>query len=109
TMRSMYAVRQACLAQAINQHLSDWVTPVVTPGGLQMPCWLHEGIDEQQTLNAARRAGLNIAGMRQFWLTHPAPTGWLLGFAAFTPYEIENGVKLLRAALCAENARQAGS
>lgn len=109
TMRSMYAVRQTCLAQAINQHLSDWVTPVVTPGGLQMPCWLHEDIDEQQTLNAARRAGLNIAGMRQFWLTHPAPTGWLLGFAAFTPYEIENGVKLLRAALCAENVRQAGS
>ncbi|ELO61670.1 GntR-family regulatory protein [Salmonella enterica subsp. enterica serovar Enteritidis str. 543463 42-20] len=33
----MYAVRQACLAQAINQHLSDWVTPVVTPGGFKCP------------------------------------------------------------------------
>ena len=108
-MRSMYAVRQVSLAEAIHQHLSEWVTPVVTSGGLQMPCWLHEGIDEQQTLNAARRAGLNIAGMRQFWLTHPAPAGWLLGFAAFTPYETEQGVKRLRAALCTENVRPAGS
>lgn len=109
TMRSMYAVRQACLAQAITRHLSEWVTPVITAGGLQMPCWLHADINEEQTLNAARQAGLAIAGMRQFWLTHPAPAGWLLGFAAFTPYEIEQGVIRLRAALTAGNVRQAGS
>ncbi|WP_219116710.1 PLP-dependent aminotransferase family protein [Janthinobacterium sp. UMAB-56] len=98
-MRKVYAVRRDAMAQAVQRHLPHVVTAQLPPGGLQMPCLLHEGRDELDTLRRAARAGIVLPGLSRLYATPPACGGWLLGFAALTPHEIESGIVRLARAL----------
>jgi GntR family transcriptional regulator/MocR family aminotransferase len=98
-MRKVYAVRRDAMAQAVQRHLPHVVTAQLPPGGLQLPCLLHEGRDELDTIRQAARAGLVLPGLSRLYATPPARGGWLLGFAALSPHEIESGIVRLARAL----------
>ncbi|MDN2697536.1 PLP-dependent aminotransferase family protein [Janthinobacterium sp. SUN073] len=98
-MRKVYAVRRDAMAQAVRRHLSHVVTAQLPPGGLQLPCLLHEGRDELDTLRLAAQAGIVLPGLSRLYATPPARGGWLLGFAALTPHEIDSGIVRLARAL----------
>lgn len=98
-MRKVYAVRRDAMAQAVQRHLPHVVTAQLPPGGLQMPCLLHEGRDELDTLRLAAQAGIVLPGLSRLYATPPARGGWLLGFAALTPHEIDSGIVRLARAL----------
>lgn len=98
-MRKVYAVRRDAMAQAVQRHLPHVVTAQLPPGGLQMPCLLHEGRVELDTIRQAARAGIVLPGLSRLYATPPARGGWLLGFAALTPHEIESGIVRLARAL----------
>lgn len=98
-MRKIYAVRRDAMAQAVRQHLSHVVTAQLPPGGLQMPCLLHEGRVELDTIRLAAQAGIVLPGMSRLYARPPARGGWLLGFAALTPHEIDSGIARLARAL----------
>lgn len=98
-MRKVYAVRRDAMAQAVQRHLPHVVTAQLPPGGLQMPCLLHEGRVELDTLRLAAQAGIMLPGLSRLYATPPERGGWLLGFAALTPHEIGSGIVRLARAL----------
>lgn len=98
-MRKVYAVRRDAMAQAVRRHLPHVVTAQLPPGGLQMPCLLHEGREELDTLRLAAQAGIVLPGLSRLYARPPARGGWLLGFAALTPHEIDSGIVRLARAL----------
>lgn len=98
-MRKIYAVRREAMATAVARHLADVVTARLPPGGLQMPCLLAPGRSEAQTILQGARAGIQVPGLSRLYATPPAQGGWLLGFAALTPYEIDSAIQRLAKAI----------
>lgn len=92
SMRKIYAVRREAMAHAVQQHLPGIVTAQLPPGGLQMPCMLNEGWSEPDTIRQAARADIQLPGLSRLYAKPPATGGWLLGFAALTPHEIETAI-----------------
>lgn len=99
TMRGIYAKRLALLAGLVRKHLSGFVEPRVPIGGLQMPCVLTCGIPEGAVIDAARRAGVELLGLSALHASGDGTAGFLMGFAAYTPAELESGVEKLARAL----------
>lgn len=100
TMRSIYAGRLDALANLVNRHLSAYVEPRIPIGGLQMPCILTGDLSERAAIDAARRVGIDLFGLAA--LHSPRQTkraGFLMGFAAYTPDEIERAVRKMAGAL----------
>ncbi len=99
SMRKLYATRREAMAHAVQRHLSGIVTAHLPPGGLQMPCLLAEGWSEPETIKQAARAGIQLPGLSRLYAKPPATGGWLLGFSALTPHEIETATKRLAKAI----------
>lgn len=98
TMRGLYAERLEVLVKLVRTHLSDFVEPRVPIGGLQMPCVLTCDIEERDAIHAARRAGIDLMGLSALHATERAKPGFLMGFAAYTPAELEVAIVKLAAA-----------
>ncbi|WP_417579418.1 PLP-dependent aminotransferase family protein [Pelagibacterium sp.] len=102
-MRAIYAERLDVLATLVRKHLADFVAPQPPSGGLQMPCLLTGGLDERTAIDAARRVGIDLLGLSDLYATDGRSAGFLMGFAAYSPFEIEVAVKKLANALRAVN------
>lgn len=98
-MRKVYAARREAMAHAVRRHLGGVVTAHLPPGGLQMPCLLAEGWSEAETIQRAARVGIQLPGLSRLYEEPPSRGGWLLGFAALTPHEIEAAVVRLARAI----------
>ncbi|MDY7530774.1 PLP-dependent aminotransferase family protein [Pseudomonas sp. Bout1] len=98
-MRKIYGARRDAMAQAVQRHLSGVVTARLPPGGLQMPCILAEGWSELATIRQAARVGIQVPGLSRLYAQPPAVCGWLLGFSALTPTEIEAATRQLAKAI----------
>ena len=95
SMRGVYAERLEILARLVRKHLPDFVEPRVPIGGLQMPCVLTCDIPERTAVNAAREAGIELLGLSALHHAGNGEAGFLMGFAAYTPFEIESAVRKL--------------
>ncbi|MEQ9948494.1 PLP-dependent aminotransferase family protein [Pectobacterium aroidearum] len=96
TMRAVYAERRDVLARLVRQHLADFVEPQVPAGGMQMPCLFIRDIPEHDAVESARRAGIDLLGLTALYAAsgqHKA--GFLMGFAAHAPHELDIAVKTL--------------
>lgn len=98
-MRAIYAKRLEVLTALVRGHLADFVEPQPPIGGLQMPCFLTGGLSESTAINAARRVGIELLGLSALHAAGDGRAGFLMGFAAYTPHEIELAVKKLAQAL----------
>lgn len=94
-MRSMYAERLEVLASRVSKHLSAFIEPRVPVGGLQMPCMLTCDLSERDAVDAARRFEIDLMGLSALHAAGTGEAGFLMGFAAYTPAEIEIGVRKL--------------
>ncbi|NYT65405.1 PLP-dependent aminotransferase family protein [Alcaligenaceae bacterium] len=99
TMRAVYAKRRDVLARLVLQHLADFVEPRVPSGGMQMPCIFIHNIPEHEAVEAACRAGIDLLGLTPLHASNRHKAGFLMGFAAHTPHELEIAVKKLRLVL----------
>ena len=98
-MRGIYAERLGLLAGLVGKHLSGIAEAQVPAGGLQMPCLLHPGLSERAAVDAARRAGIALLGLSSLYAAGDGKPGFLMGFAAYAPNEIEAAVSKLATAL----------
>lgn len=98
-MRGLYAARRDALARLVQAHLAAWVQPRVPAGGMQMPCVFTCDMPERAAVDAARRAGIDLQGLSALYAAAPAEAGFLMGFAAYAPQELEAGVKALAGVL----------
>lgn len=99
TMRGIYAERLDVLVNLVRKHLCEFVEPLVPTGGLQMPCVLTCDMSEAAAIDAARRAGVELLGLSALHANDGGKAGFLMGFAAYTPAELESAVKKLAGAL----------
>ncbi|WP_174870891.1 MocR-like pyridoxine biosynthesis transcription factor PdxR [Pectobacterium polaris] len=95
TMRAVYAERRDVLARLVRQHLADFVEPRVPAGGMQMPCIFIRDISEHDVVESARRAGIDLLGLTALYASGQHKAGFLMGFAAHAPHELEAAVKTL--------------
>lgn len=99
TMRAVYASRRDVLARLVRDHLGDFLAPRVPAGGMQMPCILTRPLSEREAVNAAREAGIDLLGLTALYATPGQQAGFLMGFAAHMPGELELAAKKLAAVL----------
>jgi len=99
TMRTVYAQRRDMLARLVQEHLAGILEPRVPAGGMQMPCVFACEIPEQEAVDAARRAGIDLQGLTALHAAAAHKPGFLMGFAAHTPGELELAVKKLAVVL----------
>lgn len=99
TMRAVYCERRDVLAQLVHEHLADFVEPEVPDGGMQMPCRLIRDIPELEVIGAAQRAGIDLLGLTPLHASGACRPGFLMGFAAYAPKELEIAVKNLAVVL----------
>ncbi|MFT7773634.1 PLP-dependent aminotransferase family protein [Roseateles sp.] len=95
TMRAVYAERRDTLERLVRQHLSEFVEPQVPAGGMQMPCVFIRDIHERDAVESARRAGIDLLGLTALHASSKHKAGFLMGFAAHAPHELEIAVKKL--------------
>lgn len=95
TMRGIYAQRLEKLTRLVRKYLAGFVDPRVPVGGLQMPCILTCNISEHAVLEAARRSDIELLGLSSLHAAGEGEAGFLLGFAAYTPVELEIAVRKL--------------
>ncbi|MDZ5454655.1 PLP-dependent aminotransferase family protein [Labrys sp. ZIDIC5] len=93
TMRGIYAQRLDVLAELVRKHLSEFVEARVPIGGLQMPCVLTCDLPERAIVDTARRVGVELLGLSALHAAGGGNAGFLMGFAAYTPAELEAAVK----------------
>ena len=94
-MRSVYAERRDALERLVCKHLADFVEPRVPDGGMQMPCVFVRDIPEREAIDTARRAGIDLLGLTPLHASSKHKAGFLMGFAAYAPKELEIAVKEL--------------
>ncbi|MCA0342673.1 MAG: PLP-dependent aminotransferase family protein [Proteobacteria bacterium] len=95
TMRSVYAARLEVLVGLVRAHLSGFVEPRVPIGGLQMPCVLTGNLSEHAAVEAARRTGIELLGLSSLHAGGHGKAGFQMGFAAYTPAEMDVAVRKL--------------
>lgn len=98
-MRKLYGARQAIMLEAISKHLHGVVTACRPPGGLQIPCLLHEGWSEEKTIRQAASAGVQLPGLSRLYAGAEKKQGWLLGYSSLNAHEIETAMLRLAGAL----------
>jgi GntR family transcriptional regulator/MocR family aminotransferase len=64
-------------------------------GGMQMPCVFTRDISERAVIDAAARAGIDLLGLTALHASTRHRAGFLMGFAAYTPAELETAVERL--------------
>lgn len=107
TMRGIYAERLEVLARLVRTHLAEFIEPRVPIGGLQMPCALTGALSERAAIDAARRVGIELLGLSALHALGKPEPGVLMGFAAYTPAEIETAVRKLATAYRAAAGQEA--
>jgi GntR family transcriptional regulator/MocR family aminotransferase len=92
-MRQLYRSRRDLLLDLIARDL-PWATPLNSTGGLQLSVKLPHGA-EQQLTRQATACGIATPSLSSLYAEKAAGDGWLLGFAALQPAEIEAAVQKL--------------
>lgn len=105
TMRAVYAERRNVLARLVHEYLADFVEARVPAGGMQMPCVFLCDIPEREVVDAARNAGVDLLGLTALHASNRHKAGFLMGFAAHAPGELEIAVKKLVSIFNALNRR----
>ena len=95
TMRAVYAERRDVLARLVRKYLASFVEPKVPAGGMQMPCVFIRDIPEREAIDMAHRAGIDLLGLTPLHASSKHKAGFLMGFAAHAPRELEIAVKKL--------------
>ncbi len=95
-MRQLYHSRRDRLLMQLEQHLQPWLRPLPASGGLQLTVELLQG-DEARLTQQAQADGLLLPPLSPLYAGASRQQGWILGFAALTPGEIDRAcAKLVR-------------
>ena len=96
----VYAERRDVRARLVRTHLAGFLEARVPAGGMQMPCRLVRDLPEREAVERARRAGIDLLGLTSLHAPGRHAPGWpgpgfLMGFAAHAPGELDLAVRTL--------------
>lgn len=98
-MRQRYAERADCFAQLCNEQLAGLLQLLPITTGLDATAILPRHCDDAEVAAALSAGGIDARPVSFYSLEQPAPPALVLGFSAFTPAEIRDGVARMRPVL----------
>jgi GntR family transcriptional regulator/MocR family aminotransferase len=97
--RALYAERQAALVTAARRALAGVLAVAPADAGMHVVGWLGPGRDDRAAARAAAAAGVEAPPLSTYRLRPSRRGGLLLGYAAYPPPALREGVERLAAAL----------
>jgi len=94
-MRQIYAERLAILLESAKQKLSGALEISSVEAGLQTVGWLPIGVGAERVARAAEEQSVEVVPLKRYAWGKSPTNGLILGFAAFDPREIREGVERL--------------
>jgi len=95
-MRTLYAGRREVLINALQQHLGDRLRPAPSEAGVHLCCDFEtnygETVNDKAVAIHARKNGINVVALSDFYLTEPKRQGLILGYAAFDSKQLDKAV-----------------
>ncbi|HVR40231.1 MAG TPA: PLP-dependent aminotransferase family protein [Thermoanaerobaculia bacterium] len=98
-MRAIYHERRDVLLSALHKHLAGALDVEPTNGGMHLTAWLAPRCDDAMLAKKAAKHGLDLLPLSAFALRRKRRGAILLGYAAFRPRELEDGVRRLKMVL----------
>jgi GntR family transcriptional regulator/MocR family aminotransferase len=99
-MRALYAERQAVLVSAAQNELSGLLEVLADKAGTHLIGWLPNGVNAKSVSQKASAQGVITNPLSAYSSKKLPREGLILGYTAFTPGQIRNGVKRLAKILC---------
>jgi GntR family transcriptional regulator/MocR family aminotransferase len=104
-MRPIYRAQRDALLAELARHLPE-LEPAGIAAGLHVVAWLPEDLDEIAVIEAARREGVEVAGVSPYRLAPGGRGGLIFGYSHLTGRAIADGVARLARAIA--TLRRAG-
>ncbi|KRG66741.1 hypothetical protein ABB27_12885 [Stenotrophomonas terrae] len=98
-MQREYARRRSLILAALQGPLSAWLFPLHSEAGLHLAAQVHEGVDSQQVLAAARRHLPGIASIAELAQAPAAAPGLVFGFGCIEVEKVAEYLWTFTAAL----------
>jgi GntR family transcriptional regulator/MocR family aminotransferase len=98
-MRRLYSERQEVLVDAVRGRLGDRLEVFPSAAGMHLLGWLRPAVDDTLVSAKAAALGIEAAPLSRYALVQPPRGGLLLGWAAYSPQAIREGVVRLEEAL----------
>jgi GntR family transcriptional regulator/MocR family aminotransferase len=92
-MRAAYQERRDALRAAVAKRLAGCLTLGPADAGMHTVGWLTPGTDDRQISAALLAVDVDAAPLSRYWTGPPSGAGLMLGYAAYTPEEIEAAVE----------------
>lgn len=97
-LRPVYRARRDALVAALAQRLPE-LRPAGIAAGLHLVAWLPPELNEGQVVQAARAAGVAVAGLEPYRLAPSTDGGLIFGCSTISESAIRRGVDLLADAI----------
>ena len=94
-IRQIYAERRAFFIEQFNRVLGDRFTLQAADAGLHALAWFRKESDLARIQAVAPRLGVKISPLSFFCIKAKLPPALMLGFAAWTPAQIREGIRRL--------------
>ncbi|GAA3921998.1 PLP-dependent aminotransferase family protein [Litoribacillus peritrichatus] len=95
-MRTLYIERQAVLTEQAHKHLSHVMSVPSLDAGLHLVGWLHPEVKEERVAAAFSHSGLELMTTSKFYRYEVTQPGLILGYASFSPVEIQQAILALK-------------
>jgi len=99
-VRTAYQLKHSTLLAALQKEFNKNITVSGESAGLHILIRMHNDMNEQELINAARKQDVSVYGTSRYWLTEvpKQKPHVLLGFGSLGREEIEEGIKRLKKA-----------
>lgn len=98
-MRLLYAQRQQFLIEFLNRYCKSYLTYQVSPAGMHLRCKVKKEINVEKFKDNLAIAGLRVVFVDDFAIKYFYPGHFLLGYTAFTRYQIKMATEKLAGCL----------
>ncbi|MDQ0473268.1 rhizopine catabolism transcriptional regulator MocR [Labrys wisconsinensis] len=98
-MRRVYAERRLAFQAACEAQLAGRLTLLSGEAGIQVVGFFDQPLDDRRVAEAAQRLGVNVSPLSKHYRQGSPRHGLVLGYAACTAAETEQGMRKLREAL----------
>ncbi|HUD51957.1 PLP-dependent aminotransferase family protein [Parvibaculum sp.] len=94
-MRAVYAARRACLIEAIERDLGEFLEASPSDGGMQLVGFLKRRVDDRKAAEAAAAADIHVTPLSTYYLGRRSDGGLHMGFAAIPEAQIARSARRL--------------
>ncbi|WP_334150480.1 MocR-like pyridoxine biosynthesis transcription factor PdxR [Hyphomicrobium sp.] len=103
-MRQLYKGRRDAFLEAFARYLSPYASCGVANGGFQITCDVHDDVGEASSIATAAKLGVELPSLRRLYLARPQRSGWVMGYVALTPQDVEGAMCKLARSLGARSS-----